>query len=86
MSQNKEASSTVWTRLRENAQSIMQIQYNDLAKRTCDPANCLLESDKDMMRYQQNMLAQFNRDIERLKQDNFRSRALAVMTLLVYKP
>ncbi len=86
MSQNKEEPSTVWTRLRENARSIMQMQYNDLAKQTVDPSHCLLESDKEKMRHQQYLLVQFNRDIERLKHDGFRSRALAVMTLFIYRP
>ncbi len=62
------------------------MQYNELAKQTCDPAHCLLESDKEMMRDRQYLLGQFNRDIERLKHDGLRSRALAVVTLLICRP
>lgn len=65
---------------------MVQVQYNELAKQTCDPAHCLLEQDKELMRYRQYLLEQFNRDIERLKHDGFRSRALAVMTLLICRP
>ena len=75
-----------WDRLRENARSIVEKDYADLKKQTCSPDYCLLESDRDLMRMRQGLLDQFNRDIERLKHDGFRSRALALVTVLFAVP
>ena len=71
-----------WARLRENARSIVEKDYADLQKQTCPPEYCLTESDKALMRSRQDLLAQFNRDIQRLRQDGCRSRLLAIGTVL----
>lgn len=83
MSRNEQS---FWDRLRENARSIVEKDYADLKKQTCSPDYCLLEEDKELMRMRQSLLDQFNRDIERLKQDNFRSRLLALGTMLFVIP
>lgn len=75
-----------WDRLRENARSIVEKDYADLKKQTCSPDYCLVESDKALMRSRQKLLGQFNSDIERLRQDGFRSRALALVTVLLVVP
>lgn len=73
-----------WTRLRENARSILEKEHATLHKQTCAPALCLEQRDKDMMFERQSMLAQFNRDIQKLGHDNCRSRALALITVCFY--
>ena len=75
-----------WTRLRENARSILEKEHADLQKQTCAPEYCLEDRDKDMMRHRQFLLDQFNRDIHRLGRDNCFSRALALVTVHFYVP
>ncbi|QQG36090.1 MAG: hypothetical protein HYS17_11460 [Micavibrio aeruginosavorus] len=88
MSHNEQgaARSLFWVRLRENARSIVEREKADLQKKTVDPEYCLLPSDKDIMEGQQYMIGQMARDIERLKTDGCRSRALALYTVLTSRP
>lgn len=88
MSHNEQenAHSLFWARLRENARSIVEREKADLQKKTVDPDYCLLPSDKDIMAGQQYMIGQMVRDIERLRTDGCRSRALALFTVLTSQP
>lgn len=78
--------SRFWDRLRENARSILVREHAVLQKQTCAPEYCLEQKDKDIMRMRQSLLDQFNRDLERLKRDNCRSRLLALGTVIFAGP
>lgn len=86
MSEQEDKRSAFWTRIRENALTIVTRERNDLQKQTCPPEYCLLPDDRDLMRMRQQLIDQFNRDIERLKTDNWRSRATALFTICVMQP
>ncbi len=86
MSEQEDKRSVFWTRLRENALTIVTRERDDLQKQTCPPEYCLLPGDKDLMGLRQHLIDQFNRDIERLKTDNWRSRALALVTICIMQP
>ncbi len=75
-----------WTRLRENARSILEEQHANLQKQTCKPEHCLEDRDKEMMRHRQYLLDQYNRDIRRLDKDGCYSRVLALATTFFYLP
>lgn len=86
MSEQEDKRSAFWARLRENARTIVTRERDDLRKQTCPPEYCLLQDDRDLMTLRQSMIDQFNRDIERLKTDNWRSRALALFTICIIQP
>ena len=86
MSEQEDKRSAFWTRLRENALTIVTRERDDLQKQTCPPEYCLLPDDRDLMRMRQQLIDQFNRDIERLKTDNWRGRAAALFAICVMRP
>lgn len=86
MSEQEDKRSAFWARLRENALTIVTRERDDLQKQTCPPEYCLLPDDRDLMRMRQQLIDQFNRDIERLKTDNWRSRALALFAICIMRP
>lgn len=75
-----------WTRLRENARSIVEREKTDLQKQTVDPEYCLLQEDRDIMAGRQELLKGMDQDLRRLQTDTCRSRTLALYTVLTSHP